>query len=300
MRKDIVLPFRTLSADKSAIKPEQWFTFSRDRTDRSLLDRTQGIKGWSYDMPLYVGREISIDPMAVRKTIALGDTHAPFELLVTLDTSVIGNRRILKKIQIQGDDVHTTEIELKLESRALCQHISLVTSLVLAKDVENAPAWAPDRKGSRLWEDETTVSIEGDNSRFPMRDIDFSEHHQLPPDADWHLDWQPTLTHYSFNSAVTLLLNSAKPDFLERLQEQDEILTRTLMGDIVCEITTYLLQQEHFIDPDESFPKGSLGQVVKSWLEHAFPGDSCTEIRERYTHSPNLVSTKLRGITAQI
>jgi len=300
MRKDVVLPFRTISDDSSTLDAGQWFTVNQERTDTHYLDPAQGIKEWSYDMPLTVGREITIDPEAMRSELALEETHASFDLLIILKTGDIGHRRLLRKVRIQGTDTHHLELEIKLDSRTLCQHITLLTSLVLAKDIEGVEAWAPNRKGSRLWEDDITVPIEGSNGRFPMRDIDFNEHHKLPADADWHLDWQPALTHYSFNSAVSLLLNSAKPDFLERLQAEDEILTRTLMGDIVCEISTHLLMQENFTEPDAPFPQGSLGQVATSWLQHAFPSDSFSSIRERFIHQPNIVSTKLRGITAQL
>lgn len=300
MRNDVVLPFRTLGDNSSALNAGQWFTINHDRTDTHYLDPSEGIKEWSYDMPLIVGRELTLHPEAIREELALDGTHASFDLLIIVKTGDIGNRRLLKKIRIQGTDSHQLELEIPLDSSTLCQHITLITSLVLAKDIEGTNAWAPDRKGSRLWEDDITAPIEGSNGRFPMRDIDFNQHHKLPADADWHLDWQPSLTHYSFNSAVSLLLNSAKTDFLERLQAEDEILTRTLMGDIVCEISTHLVMQDNFTDPDEPFPTGSLGQVVSSWLQHAFPGDSLTGIRNKLIHTPNLVNTRLRGITAQL
>jgi hypothetical protein len=298
MRKDVVLPFRTLSDSDPCFSAGDWYTVNQDRTETSYLDPSKGIKEWSYDTPLYTGREFRIDPEAVRSALSLEDTHANFEILVTLKTGDIGNRSLLRKIRVRGNETQNHEIEVKLDSRSLCQQITLLTSLVLADSISGASPWSPSRKGSRIWEDDISISIEGSAGRFPMRDIDFNDHHRLPADADWHLDWQPTLTHYSFNSAVTLLLNSAKPDFFQRLQEEDEVLTRTLMSDIVCEISTHLLMQESFTDPDEPFPHGSLGEVATSWIHFAFPGDSLLNVRERYFHSPNLVSTRLRGITA--
>jgi len=300
MRKDIVLPFRTLSDTSPCFSAGDWYAISKDHTETSYLDPLQGIKEWSYNTPLNTGREFTIDPEAVRSALALEGTHANFEILVILKTGDIGNRSLLKKIKIRGKEPQKLEIEVKLDSRSLCQHITLLTSLVLADNVDGPSAWSPNCKGSRIWEDDISIPIEGSAGRFPMRDIDFHDHHRLPADADWHLDWQPALTHYSFNSAVTLLLNSARPDFLQRLQEEDEILTRTLMSDIVCEITTHLLLQDSFTEPDEPFPHGSLGEVATSWIQQAFPIDSLISIRERYFQSPNLVSTKLRGITAHL
>ncbi len=300
MRSDIVFPFRTLVDSSPGVVMGKWYSIGQKGTENSFIDPIKGIEGWSYNSPVTFVREFEVECQTVKEQLDLRDSEAKFSILVLGEIGDIGNRRVVKKVEIPDVDCFDHSIEITLDSRLICQYVKLITSLVLSCDLEDVPAWSPSQSGSRLWEDQITIPLEGSKGRFPIRDVDFTEDFRISDAADWHLDWNPRLTHYSFNSAVTLLINSSKPDFIQRLQDEDEIVGRTLMSDVVYEISTCLLMSGDFVDPVEPFPEGSLGQVVSTWFELAFPGASLVEIRQQYKLKPNMVSTAIRSVGARL
>jgi len=300
MRKNVVLPFRFIRSSSSAVKPSEWFQCDRLGDNAKWLLNGTGVEDWSYDTPFFVGRDVEIDTNLMASELGLADSNATFELLHTISISNLGIRKILHRESFQSDDGVVSSFFQRLDSSELCEHIVLHSAIMLKNDLTDVPRWAPSKRGSTCWNDETRVPLEGFGSRFPMQDLEFSKHHKLPNQASWHLDWRPGLLHYSFNSAVTLYLNSEKVDFFDRIQEGDDVLIEQVMSAITGEICGYLLEREEFMDEDSNYPDGSLGKVALTWLSQAMPGLTLPEIKNTFIRSPNTIHTALRGLAANI
>ena len=299
IRKNVVLPFTVLRANSSALEAGDWYQ-QQSEYEVIWLEDGGTVEDWSYDAPLRIGREVQIDGPLLLEELDLLGTDASFELLHSLHSSNLNYREVIHRetVDVIGD--RRSQALITLDSSRLCERIRLTTSLVLKESLSDVPRWAASSKGSILWQDEVVVDLEGSGSRFPMRDLPFSTQPRIPDGAAWHLEWRPTLLHYSFNSAVTLLLNSEKKDFLERMQAGDEFLVEQVMSAIIGEICAHLLVSEEFAGEESEYPIGSLGAVAQTWLLTSLPGHTIADIKVLYERSPAIVHTALRGLTAEV
>lgn len=300
MRKNVVLPFRSVRNGSDAVRAGSWYQHSGQTNVPKWLAHGDHIDDWSYDAPLSLGREIRFDSETLLDELDLQDCEPIFELLHIARISSLGLRQILHRETLELSSNHTSRFEVILDSNKLCEEVGLSSSLVLKETLKGAPPWSPSTRGAICWGDDTKITLEGSGSRFPMQERAFSQHHKLPNSAAWHLDWRPGLLHYSFNSAVTLLLNSERTEFFKRIQEGDEILVEQVMSAITGEICAHLLAVEDFIRDDVGYPEGSLGFVVRTWLLQAMPGKSLADIGRAYDISPSGVHTALRGLAGRL
>lgn len=299
MKANVAFPFQTLFNTDLLVEAAPWFSTNIDETEFDELSPNAGLAGWSYDAKVVLTREIEFDAPEACTYLGVKPSKGLFKLIVILKTSGIGERVIAFQQTLDGRKTTTEQIKIELDSRTVCEQITLVTEIVLAKSIPEQ-FYAPSREGSRLWNDELPFSIEGSNSRFSMRDVDFDTTSKLPSHVPWHLEWQPRLLDYSFNSVVSLLINSNRPDFLARIEEGEEMLVQQLMGDIATQICSYMLTFDDFVEQEEPFPEGSLGSVVASWLSAVFPESSHLELQQRYIRDPGLVSTQLRSLMSEL
>lgn len=299
IRKNVVLPFTVLRAGTKVLEAESWYQ-ERAHSEVSWLEDGGAINDWSYDTSLGIGREIQIDGPSLIEELDLCDTGASFELLHSLHISNLHTRRLMHRetVDVTGD--YISKAFFFVESSTLCERIKLTSSLVLKENLRSAPRWAASIRGSICWQDETTLDLEGSGSRFPMRDLPFTSQHRLSDNASWHLEWRPTLLHYSFNSAVTLLLNSERTDFFDRIQAGDDVIIDQVMSAITGEICAHLLGSEDFTEEEVDYPDGSLGAVARQWLLNCLPGRTIADIKILYQQSPATVHTALRGLTSGV
>lgn len=291
---EVVFPFLVISSESEAISCGDWVRIDNASGEPEPVLES-GIPHWSYDSVLELKRHVSIDIPQTLGQLALDDFDAQFLFTVVCQTSELAERSVCYREVMTGSGLKDLDISLSLDSRSLSDSITLISSLSLAVDLDGCPAWSPGAVGERLWEDKVKFDIEGSGSRFPMRAADFASSY-LPADADWYLDWQPNLMHYSFNSAVSLLVNENNSEFIERLEQGDSVLVPALMGDIICEIVVSLLGDDDFLAEDAEFPDGSLGYVAKSWVEAAIPNQSLSLIRDSYLHNPSRITCRLRSL----
>lgn len=301
MRSNVVLPYRFIRPSSDAVKAGGWYRSDPSGVDTQWLTHGSGIEDWSYDSPLFIGREIEIDSDPFLSELDL-DEDAEFELVHTAAISALGIRTQLHSVAFRpvADEKVALPFWKQLDSYALCEEINFSSVIVLRQDLKSTPPWSPHRQGTVCWADDTRIPLEGLGSRFPMREIPFSKHFKLPENASWHIDWRPGLLHYSFNSAVTLLLNSEQKDFFKRMQENDEVLVEQVMGAIIVEICGFLIGNEDFVSGDDDYSDGSLGSVARSWLQQSMPGMTLLEIQHEYRRSPSTVHTALRTLAAGI
>lgn len=300
MRKNVVLPFRIIRPGSEAVRASDWYRHSQIDGENEWITHGGHIKDWSYDTPLLLGREIKLDFELLLEELDLAGKSPVFELINIVRASNLGIRWELGRAKIDAATDHVCKFEHELDSSNICEVLVLTSTLVLKSSLPDAPKWSPSTPGSICWTDETQIFLEGTGSRFPMQDVEFSKNHRLPDNASWHLDWRPGFLHYSFNSAVRLLLNSEKEDFFKRIQEGDDVLIEQVMSSITSEICSHLLSSDDFVSEEIEYPEGSLGQVARSWLLQAIPGKSLSDISSAFRQTPSSIHTALRGMTGRI
>lgn len=299
MRKNVVMPYKTLRPRSNAVKPEPWYVIRVDK-DPAPIESGDSIEDWSYDTSLGVSRNIEINYSKLLRELDLENSGASFEILHMLQVGTLGQRRLLHREVLETEELLQSRAQLTLEGNRLCERIVLSSRIVLASSVSGVPSWVASGRGAIVWQDDTDISLEGFGSRFPMRAIPFSEVPRLDRTAPWHLEWSAALLHYSFNSAVTLLLNSERKDFLEKVKAEDKVVMEQMVSGFMSEICAHVLSSEEFLRSGSEFSEGSLGAVARGWITNAMPGMSVQEAKAKYEMFPSEFHTALRGLAAVI
>lgn len=267
MSRRTAAPFLRLD---SAVAAGPWLAQVGDGLLQPLQDITPD---WDYAAPFRIGRTTRIDHDRASSELGLEGRPFELEMLVEVGTGP-GSlpRQIvhLERIRIARGEQAT--IALDLDSSRLSAQISLRTSIVLAGDIDIADPLAPRRMGARLWDDRVTSRIEGDDPRFPMEVISFSERFAGRPHefAPWTLVWNPVHPGRDFHGAARLYLNADETDFVRRVQDQDALTLQALMGDVVSQMCEMAFRSG-WEDELEGAEPGSLAGRIAYWLERAFP-----------------------------
>ncbi|MDQ7812137.1 hypothetical protein, partial [Brevundimonas sp.] len=162
-------------------------------------------------------------------------------------------------------------ISLSVDPSRLSAQLTLRTSVLLVSTSDPADPLAPRRAASRLWEERCATRIEGDDPRFPMEVVSFSTVFAGRPHeaAPWLLSWSPASPGRDFHGAARLYLNADEEDFVERVQEEDELTLQAMMGDVVSQMCETALRAGWDEDFDSAEPASVAGRVAH-WLGQAF------------------------------
>ena len=108
------------------------------------------------------------------------------------------------------------------------------------------------------------------NSLFPNR---------VEAGALWYLHWAPNELDRDFHGAIRLFLNADFPEFVERMQAQDEMTLQMVLTDVVSQMCEHYLLNRDQSDPDEAFEPGAVGVQIQSWLNLAFGNVGIAQMR---------------------
>lgn len=285
MKRRSALPFLTLTPD--CLRLTGWFQLSENGIREPVADF---IRDWEYGRDLTLCREIEIDWDKVSKALGYSD-HASLELVIRAGT---GQGRLARQEQSRhshiisaADTTFTGKIEL--DGRALSDQVVLTTDLLFIDADSSGSPLSPRRRGERLWSEQQIVRLEGDESRFPMEVVSFNR--MFPNRAEagalWYLHWSPGDLDRDFHGAIRLFLNSDFPEFVARMQDQDEMTMQLVLTDVVSQMCECFLISRDAAELEETYEAGSVGAQILSWLNLAFGAVGGAQMRSTLELRPN-------------
>lgn len=290
----IAFPYPTLFPLVRA--PGQWEAVIDGET-RGFRD---GSGSWDYQSGLEISCRLAWQPEALFKQAGLSpllDSSRVALLLSTGSTLQTGRRFVALDQPIREISTDPPEIRLSVSSAQLCNRLSIT---LLVYSYGGSVAGLPIRRGSVLYREEATLPLEGDLASFPLRTISFKASGLR--DGLWLVDFSAESPSDPLLSSVTLLLNSDRPDFLSRLQtEEDGLLRWIIQADVMASVlSSCLLIEELGYDPLEPYPEGSLGAVVGTWLRGlGIEGSSATQrLREEARREPGILRQRCQAVSA--
>ncbi len=253
-----------------------------------VIDNHQ-IEHFDYSASLRMERNVSLDFARAAEEIGIAPDSLQLLCIVTQGT---GNQRIPRGQQVVARQVMDAEhpsasLEFVVHGHDVSRSLNLATELVLLSAGSTTGRLSPKHRGARLWKDSTRISVDPAGMRFPMETVSFaeafSEGHR---DAQWFLDWSPQHLDQEFTSSVRLYLNEDRPEFVEAVQDEEEIVLRMLICSVAGQMIRSAITLEHFpLDPAVSTP-GSTGSVIEAWMNQAFPGQSVGSVRTLAQNDP--------------
>lgn len=285
---NVAFPFLTLSEE--AVDSTPWEVLH----DGTSITQISYLKDWDYLGVIRVRRSLRIIP-----DIAANDLGIPVSELKSIKITLrIGTgpgnkpRQWVEAVDIpintSGENIY---IDHEIPGDYLSTRLQLNTVLVIDTPPQHSSPLTPTLKGSRVWNDQIDISLEGEEPRFPVETISFTNQPQFAgrplAGAPWYLHWNPTRIHDEFAGAVRLFLNSDNEAFIERFKSSDELTLQTVMADVMTQMVVSVLTQT---DLHESLPgcePGSVGYMISFWMETAFPGSSISAINSTLASKPS-------------
>ncbi|MDI6623100.1 MAG: hypothetical protein QME55_00080 [Brevundimonas sp.] len=227
---------------------------------------------WDYASAVSLERVILLDHQQAADELGLGEDPFDLEVLIEVGTGP-GDlpRELVLQTRLPLEAGEPCTISLSVDPSRLSAQLTLRTSVLLVSTSDPADPLAPRRAASRLWEERCATRIEGDDPRFPMEVVSFSTVFAGRPHeaAPWLLSWSPASPGRDFHGAARLYLNADEEDFVERVQEEDELTLQAMMGDVVSQMCETALRAGWDEDFDSAEPASVAGRVAH-WLGQAF------------------------------
>jgi hypothetical protein len=253
------------------------------------------VRNWDQQTQLEVFRNVEVD-LKVFTAIAplYQDARLSFHSTWWSDgTGLRGRGETVEfKAEIHGRPKPSFRLSMTVPGSQLAGKLQLRSALVL---VEASPGMKQSsiyakRPGSILWEDHTTVTLEGGAPRFPITVVDFLESGLGPENACWSFEWRPADLALPAMATMRLFLNSRHHVFHEAAVSQvpdgvQKAIISSLKYGLAEEMITRALDVAgELVNTDDDFLNGSSGRVFLDLLERIFPGMdpmACREFREK-------------------
>jgi len=202
----------------------------------------------------------------------------------------LGNSRELREITLNAE----------IAGHLLASSVQISTQILLTEEGQSRDPLAPRYPGSILWEDTTTVLLEGSGSRFPMEVVDFNGVNWAPYGAAWYLTWRPDNLHLPFLRNVRLFINASNPAVLAAVRSTEPNREHALIRSaIYCDVARQLLRgalsNEDFVENPDSFLEGSTGLAVLRLVKGFFPGERPAGLRNTMLSRPEHFDGQLQG-----
>lgn len=255
---------------------------------------------WDYDTLLVLRRQLCIDGTRVRESCGL-PPDSQVRVAVVWSSTSSGLRGRAWSADVPEQDGFELDLTFELAGDELGGRLHLETILTLGSlGLDELPAAAPRRAGSVLWREVHPVSLQGDNSMFPIALADF-EPLPYPTGAAWHLELGQNLEAQALGS-ILLLANERRELVAAALEaagdpsDADRRVLSTIRTDIIRSLVERALVDDDF-DPDADYPLGSIGALLAAVLRMAFPDRQLDALRRQRERDPILFTTLMQDAT---
>jgi len=248
----------------------------------------QSIPGWDYDFKANLRRVMQINVGKIREELGHDQSECIYRLLVMVETGKNRKRRyVLSDIAVTGE-TWESDLELSLKSFRYSGGLRIRTELILASDLRLNDALSPQKMGSRIWDDEFVVDLEGEFGAFPMESVSFNAvfSNSNQKNGFWYLHWNPKDWSRSFLGHVRLYLNSDNKDFVTSISTGDPVAIGLLTYGVVNQLCSAALDSDEFIECFDEFEEGSTGHTVSGWLNSIFSEDAILSVAQMKKDDP--------------
>jgi hypothetical protein len=284
-----ITAFPYLRARPDRVKAAAWEYLAAS----GLAELPPALETWDYATPVLLRRHVTVDVTGV-----LSDCHLRADAVLGVAaiwrSSATGLQGMSPLVRLESRPGATgADLALDLDGRVLGGTLSIQTKLVVLVASPSRDRLAPGRRGSSLWNDEASVTLEGLAPRFPMVMIDFATFPLADPLAAWYLDWRSGAFQESTTAAICLYLNSAHPAILRAAgsagsDPEGRAIVSALRHDITRALLTMALDDDEFVRNEAGYPAGTLGRsihdLIRTYWGARATAESLRGLRSRGTY----------------
>lgn len=287
MNRRVAFPFLTLS--ESAVDAETW---SLSLNDSEWQTVSEFLPDWNPSSMIRLRRRVRVDPKVATQDLCLDASDLCLSVGVCLGTGQGRLPRLIffRECHTLELDIWEVEFEVEVRGDALSSVLDIFTQITLASAASTVGPLSPQRFGDRLWTDRIRIRLEGEEPRFPIEIADISV---LLDDtaavlAPWYLHWSPRDWSRDFHGAMRLYLNSARADFIAKIEGEDPHMLQLLMADVMGQVCERLIMDPEAAELFGAPEPGSLGAQASSWLRKAWPDRDVSFMRSLLESRPGM------------
>ncbi|MFE6970949.1 hypothetical protein [Isoptericola sp. NPDC057653] len=265
--------------------------------DDAAVDLPESLDQWDYNLDLHVRRTVRVDVDLVREQCRLPEDVA-VDLCVVWRSSGSGLFGRATALRVVGRQPAELDLDVTIPGTAVGGVLDLDTVLVLAESRERSDVLAPWRAGSMLWQQRSSIRLQGDASQFPISVVDFAAT-SLPDGAGWHLEISGSMDSAAMGSLLLLVNEQHKPvaeafGNAGRPRAADRLVLSAAYADVARTMIEHALACDEFND-DAEFDDETLGAMLMDVFRGVFGDRTVKDIRLRAKDSPSLVATEVQA-----
>lgn len=258
---------------------------------------SRGLDGWDPTTDIRLERELTIDLDRARVDAGLTDgEHITCAATWYCPTTTL--RGVGTRVEL-GDGSAQIRLAVALPGSELGGRVELRTIVALADGGLGRRPLAAQIPGSVIWEDSTTVALEGAGSRFPMEWLDFASASWLPSGAGWYLDWTPDAPEAPALGAIRLYLNSGHEAVRRAVignppMPEDQVIRDVIEFDVARSLILGALRTEPGPWDAAVLVDGTVAAVVSRLIGVAFPAETIDGLRNRLRAAPERLEVRIQ------
>jgi hypothetical protein len=272
-------------ASAAALKPGAWVV----NGERELEETTE-LRGWDYGTPLVLSREIVIDCDALQECCGLGHGAA---LCVTALWGSGGAYDAWEvaagtRLTVTPGESRLIQLTFRVPSDHLAGVLKVATRVVLESHGRNPRGGAATELGNVLWEDASSLRLEGTAARVSVTTEDFRERFgEREAAAAWTVSFAPDWLHTHPSVGLQVVFNKLSETVIAAIRDQrpgprEKTIRSAVAFDVGRQMLARALADEEGFDDHSQFEKDTSGSAVQARLRTLFPGMSVSKVRAMY------------------
>lgn len=255
---------------------------------------------WDPATPVALKRDVSVDGAQVGESCALRpSTSCRISCMWESTATRLRGSGTFGDFTL-GEECHDRVLSIEAPGRELGGTLYLRTLLV-ALDPHPSGALGASYPGEVLWSDRKKVILEGDDSRFPVNVVDFSQVATLQSSAGWILSWQTHDFEEPFGASLRLLVNDKNPAVVDAVitggDSDGSVAIRShIEMDTARTLLDYGLGSDEFLAAAHDYPEGSVGRAIADLANRVFGQMDLAAIRSMRRDQPAEFEARLQAL----
>ena len=241
MAKEIFKPF-AVADERIMIDSGEWL----DDKDQPLIDDGLLSKRWSPNIILELNRNIIFDTKKLMEQTGL-EINDKIRVCSSWYSSGTNIRSSLSEnfyeditLVNEVSEIHHSA-NLSIPGLLISDQITLRNNIILLEK-NNKNLKSAELKGSILWEDHETISLEGRSPLFPIETTSFPQSYN---NANWFLEISAEDLNSTISGGMRLYINSNKSEYLENFFKDPKYIN-LIFNYLVKQIIEHCLYDDDF------------------------------------------------------
>ncbi|WP_338438702.1 hypothetical protein [Synechococcus elongatus] len=258
--------------------------------DWTLL--SQGLEHWDYTLPLELEALFDWNLQSALESVGLFADRIKLELSILGTTGYSassGIRWVLYRELLDSSSTSSFSCHCLPDSGSLANQLVLTVQLTVHES--SIPGV---RAGSRLYEEKTTLNLEGVGGSFPIEVVSFSEIGL--GSGLWYLCWNADDPEDSFLGTIVLYLNGESEIVQNAIISIQKSPVKDLMlADAINSFIQTAVCNPEFLEDGQNYPEESVGQVAMTWIRSLLGDESLDIIRQQIERDRGRFHTRIQA-----